>query len=306
MEEMSVSSGPCAAHIGKTPNVVQFIQSHGLVKAVVHGCAHGLKDSKGTHLKKPWKIMTTSSVIAQGIQRTCRGDHEHGHCRGHECKRTELYTHAMADAIHIAIRTSHARMHNVACAKGASVLSTTGTLAQGAKVDVVVYATDSAQSDCSEAVPLFRRPQCRADSRYFPMQAYLGARGYHGEALNAGAPLTVFPFSLSDQINDIIDRHQTDGITEAIFMIELLELIVNWLTAVKHTLTDDTFRYAYDNGRGMDPDHPELILGPPCDPAYRGRYVRDACYVVGTRDNAPNLYQVFRVRRDASIDEISA
>ena len=92
----------------KDPQVVAFCQSLELTAATVHGCAYGLRDSKGTHLKKPWKIMTSSRDIAKGIHRECPGGHEHGHCRGRECKRTELYTREMANAIHVAIRASHA------------------------------------------------------------------------------------------------------------------------------------------------------------------------------------------------------
>ena len=50
----------------KDPQVVEFCRSLGLIAATVHGCAYGLRDSKGTHLKKPWKIMTSSQDIANG------------------------------------------------------------------------------------------------------------------------------------------------------------------------------------------------------------------------------------------------
>ena len=77
--------------------------------------------------------------------------------------------------------------------------------------------------DClqSEAVLSFRRPTPSADSRYFPMQACFGARGYHGEALNAGASLSVFPFNLSDEINRILDRYAPHNFTDPACLVEL-------------------------------------------------------------------------------------
>ena len=107
-----------------------------------------------------------------------------------------------------------------------------------------------------EAVPLFRRPIRRPDSRYFPMQAFRGARGYHGEAFHTGAPLQMFPFNLAPQINEIADEYVPNDIDSPEFIVELLVLFVNWLTAAKYTLTDDESRYAYDCGVSMDPHNP--------------------------------------------------
>ena len=91
--------------------------------------------------------------------------------------RTELYTHSMADVVHVAIRMSHAQKQHVACAIGTSCLRAMGTSAHGAEFDVVAPVTIMVQDERaeSEAVPLFRRPTPSADSRHLSKQAFLGA-----------------------------------------------------------------------------------------------------------------------------------
>eukprot|EP00959_Pyramimonas_sp_CCMP1952_P069141 1443238-Pyramimonas_sp.AAC.1 len=59
------------------------------VKTVLHGCAHGLKDSKGNFMKKPWTIASTSPDVTEGLGRRCDGTHEHVEARGRECKLAE-------------------------------------------------------------------------------------------------------------------------------------------------------------------------------------------------------------------------
>eukprot|EP00959_Pyramimonas_sp_CCMP1952_P156340 3269540-Pyramimonas_sp.AAC.1 len=66
------------------------------VKTALHGCAYGLKDSKGNFMKKPWAIASTSSDVAEGLGRRCDGTREHVEARGRECKSAEDYTDAFA------------------------------------------------------------------------------------------------------------------------------------------------------------------------------------------------------------------
>eukprot|EP00959_Pyramimonas_sp_CCMP1952_P325185 6806615-Pyramimonas_sp.AAC.1 len=73
------------------------------VNTALHGCAYGLKDSKGNFMKKPWTIATTSSVVAEGLGRRCDGTREHVEARERECKSAEYYTDAFAKQVHLAI-----------------------------------------------------------------------------------------------------------------------------------------------------------------------------------------------------------
>eukprot|EP00959_Pyramimonas_sp_CCMP1952_P099776 2086300-Pyramimonas_sp.AAC.1 len=69
-----------------------FFRELEFVKTALHGCACGLKDSKGNFMKKPWTIATTSSIVAEGLERRCNGTREHVEARGRECKSAEDYT----------------------------------------------------------------------------------------------------------------------------------------------------------------------------------------------------------------------
>eukprot|EP00959_Pyramimonas_sp_CCMP1952_P464613 9486914-Pyramimonas_sp.AAC.1 len=54
-------------------------------------------------MKKPWTIASTSSVVAEGLERRCDGTHEHVEARGRECKSAEDYTYAFARQINSVI-----------------------------------------------------------------------------------------------------------------------------------------------------------------------------------------------------------
>eukprot|EP00959_Pyramimonas_sp_CCMP1952_P082526 1724448-Pyramimonas_sp.AAC.1 len=66
------------------------------VKTALHGCACGLRDSKGNFMKKPWTIASTPPDVTEGLERRCDGAHEHVEARGRECKSAEDYTDAFA------------------------------------------------------------------------------------------------------------------------------------------------------------------------------------------------------------------
>ena len=51
-------------------------------------------------LYKPWRVTTLSKEFSDGIAAKCPGGHEHGQCRGDDCKHTENYTPAMVKQIH--------------------------------------------------------------------------------------------------------------------------------------------------------------------------------------------------------------
>ncbi len=50
-----------------------FVREIGLHKAVLRGCAYGLKDRKGNFLKRPWAIASTSSIVIDGLGRNGDG-----------------------------------------------------------------------------------------------------------------------------------------------------------------------------------------------------------------------------------------
>eukprot|EP00959_Pyramimonas_sp_CCMP1952_P061853 1292528-Pyramimonas_sp.AAC.1 len=64
-----------------------------MTKIRPHGCAYGLKSSKGQYMnKKPWSIASPSSMMAEDLMRRCDGSHRHVEARGRDCKQAEDYT----------------------------------------------------------------------------------------------------------------------------------------------------------------------------------------------------------------------
>eukprot|EP00959_Pyramimonas_sp_CCMP1952_P325428 6811335-Pyramimonas_sp.AAC.1 len=43
------------------PRVKEFLNQHNMTNIKFHGCAHGLKNSKGQSRKKPWSIASSSN-----------------------------------------------------------------------------------------------------------------------------------------------------------------------------------------------------------------------------------------------------
>eukprot|EP00959_Pyramimonas_sp_CCMP1952_P011085 232184-Pyramimonas_sp.AAC.1 len=73
---------PTQCKYWRDPQVKDFMRELEFVKTVLHGRAYGLKDSKGNFMKKPWTIASTSSGVAEGLERKCDGAHEHVEARG--------------------------------------------------------------------------------------------------------------------------------------------------------------------------------------------------------------------------------
>eukprot|EP00959_Pyramimonas_sp_CCMP1952_P267213 5586914-Pyramimonas_sp.AAC.1 len=63
-----------------------------MTKIRLHGCACGLKNSKGQYMKKQWSMASSSSMMAEGLIRRCDGRHRHVEARGRDCKQAEDYT----------------------------------------------------------------------------------------------------------------------------------------------------------------------------------------------------------------------
>ena len=67
--------------------------------AKVDGCAYGLMDKNNIPVKKPWRIATTSTALARGLERLCPGHSRHTAARGKLLSSTELYTPEMTKNI---------------------------------------------------------------------------------------------------------------------------------------------------------------------------------------------------------------
>ena len=81
--------------------VQTYFRQFNIYNAYINGCAYGLTTLDGKlFLYKPWRITTLSKEFSNGIAAKCPGGHEHGQCRGHDCKHTENYTVAMVKQIH--------------------------------------------------------------------------------------------------------------------------------------------------------------------------------------------------------------
>jgi hypothetical protein len=57
--------------------VSRFIADFDLSEALCDGCAFGMKDGNGHPILKPWRIVTTSRLLAQNMSK-CRCTHERG------------------------------------------------------------------------------------------------------------------------------------------------------------------------------------------------------------------------------------
>ena len=132
------------------------------------------------------------------------------------------------------------------------------------------------------------------------MQVLNGCRGWHGEAFFRGAAPTVVPFNLSTEVNacwaEQIAHPSPERERKAIK--DTTALVVAWLDTARRVLTHPLYRHMYDVGSGLDRERPNHVIGPPFDPDMElvptdGNYRRYPA--LGTFDNCPNLYQVFRV-----------
>ena len=82
----------------KLPVAIETFDELGMLQAVINGCMVGARGSKGGLLAKPWKIMTTSKVMAKRMNLRCQGNHEHEPCMGSQTAAAPAYyPKAMAD-----------------------------------------------------------------------------------------------------------------------------------------------------------------------------------------------------------------
>ena len=90
---------PCTGW--KRPDVVAFFDSHPQFTRVdFDGCAVGLTSRDGLPIKKPWRLMTTSTRIVENFQdKRCRCQQSHARCEGAETTRSAMYPPAMTHLI---------------------------------------------------------------------------------------------------------------------------------------------------------------------------------------------------------------
>eukprot|EP00959_Pyramimonas_sp_CCMP1952_P278463 5822031-Pyramimonas_sp.AAC.1 len=61
-------------------------------------------------MKNPWTIASTSSDVAEGLERGCDGAREHAEARGRQCNIAEDYTDAFARQVHIVVARAAERL----------------------------------------------------------------------------------------------------------------------------------------------------------------------------------------------------
>ena len=50
-------------------DVLEFVEKFGLYKSQCHGCSYGLRDERGTPIKKPWTIATDDVHLAMELEK---------------------------------------------------------------------------------------------------------------------------------------------------------------------------------------------------------------------------------------------
>lgn len=71
----------------------------------IHGCAYDLVNQKGNYLKKPWKVVLTSQMMASALERRCPGHESHEECLGGtDARNSGFYPQQMCNQISRAVR----------------------------------------------------------------------------------------------------------------------------------------------------------------------------------------------------------
>ena len=87
----------------KLPEVITFFNKHEsrFHEAILHGCRVGVKAENGEPIKKPWRIRTTSEVLARALDKRCQGCPRHAECLGNDrAARSAFYTPAMCRLVY--------------------------------------------------------------------------------------------------------------------------------------------------------------------------------------------------------------
>jgi len=101
---------PRACRYWHHDRVKRAIQNFGLQIYDFDGCMYGIKSTlpltKGTPIRKPWRIATNCPIIGAAFSIKCDGSHPHTPCQGGDTKQTEDYSRRFADRFHRAFRAS--------------------------------------------------------------------------------------------------------------------------------------------------------------------------------------------------------
>ena len=73
---------------------MDFFKDSRFMSVDFDGCRFGVSDDKGRRLKKPWRLMTTSSDIVEAFK-----PEEHGEGRGKALERTGFYTQPLCELV---------------------------------------------------------------------------------------------------------------------------------------------------------------------------------------------------------------
>ena len=91
----------------RRPKVLKFCLKFGLADVTFDGCRFGVAARSGLLLKKPWRLCSNVHFVLTNFQdKHCTGDHEHGECRGVDCKHSENYSWRMVRLVHRSFRQS--------------------------------------------------------------------------------------------------------------------------------------------------------------------------------------------------------
>ena len=91
----------------RRPKVLKFCLKFGLADVTFDGCRFGVAARSGLLLKKPWRLCSNDHFVLTNFQdKHCTGDHEHGECRGVDCKLSENYSWRMVRLVHRSFRQS--------------------------------------------------------------------------------------------------------------------------------------------------------------------------------------------------------
>ena len=84
------------------PAVMSFIQKFDLYEATFDGCAFGMRGYSGESVLKPWRVVTSSSLLAYNLNHYKCGhpkDFVHDHVQGGLTSKTAFYPRAMCETI---------------------------------------------------------------------------------------------------------------------------------------------------------------------------------------------------------------
>ena len=79
-------------------NIVQQLREYLPFTGEFDGCCYGLcRTDNDMLLNKPWRVITSSEVLARSLHRRCDHSHQHGECRGLAAEQSGLYNNRLVN-----------------------------------------------------------------------------------------------------------------------------------------------------------------------------------------------------------------